>query len=73
MVTKAQQYMIGLVRSSGHSGREDFPVIDGRFWGGGDQDALLDGLAETFGVSPSFIWVRLNKYRLITAPSAGRL
>jgi hypothetical protein len=66
MVRRAGEFGVTLVNGSDHAGKPGYPVIDGRRWGMGEQDVLLDDLAGIFGVSPSFIWVRLRKYRLVT-------
>ena len=66
MVRRAGEFGVTLVNGSDHAGKPGYPVIDGRRWGMVEQDVLLDDLAGIFGVSPSFIWVRLRKYRLVT-------
>lgn len=65
MVMRASELGIGLTNSCGHAGKPGYPLLDGPRWDEGRQEALLDDLGETFGVSPAFIWVRLQKYRLI--------
>ena len=66
MVMRAGEFGVTLVNGSDHAGKPGYPVIDGRRWGMGEQDVLLDDLAGMFGVSAAFIWVRLRKYRLVT-------
>lgn len=72
MVIRARQLDIALVRAGGHAGKPGYPVIDGGQWTDFQQDALLDDLAETFGLSAVFLWVRLNKYRLVAGQGRGR-
>lgn len=65
MVLRAREFGIELINRSDHAGKPGYPVIDGPMWDMVEQDALLDELADMFGVSAAFIWVRLCKYRLV--------
>ncbi|MBI5121305.1 MAG: hypothetical protein HZA67_09890 [Rhodospirillales bacterium] len=73
MVMQARQFGIALINRSGHAGKPGYPVIDGFGWDAAEQEALLDDLADMFGVSASFIWVRLCKYRLVANQQPGRV
>jgi hypothetical protein len=48
-----------------HLGKEGFPAIDCRKLDGVDLQAVIDVLADEFGLSSEFIWVRLHKYQLL--------
>ena len=72
MVMRAREFGVQLVNGSSHAGKLGYPIINGPKWSVVEQDLLLDDLAGIFGVSASFIWVRLNKYRLISGSPQGR-
>jgi hypothetical protein len=48
-----------------HLGKEGFPAIDCRKLDGADLQVVIDVLADEFGLSSEFIWVRLHKYQLL--------
>jgi hypothetical protein len=72
MVIRARVFGVALTNGQEHYGKPGYPVIDGQKWKRGEQGLLIDDLAAMFGVSATFIWVRLQKYRLVTTLELGR-